>query len=74
MWKRKTAHGPAAEEFLEGAECDAETENAAGFSEEAAAAAGVRPPRPSNWDKSSQVKIYSPGFIEAVRGRAVLPG
>jgi len=40
-------HGPAAEALLEGAEYDAETEDMAGASE-AAEAAGVRPPRPSN--------------------------
>ena len=42
-----TMHGPAAEALLEGAEYDAETGDIAGASE--AAAAGVRPPRPSNW-------------------------
>ena len=42
-------HGPAAEALLEGAEHDAETEDLAGASE-AAAAEGVRPPRPRNWE------------------------
>ena len=41
-------HGPAAETLHEGAEYDTETGGAAEASE-AAAAAGVRPPRPSNW-------------------------
>jgi len=40
----------AAEALLEGAEYDAETENAAKDSEAAAAAARVRLPRPSNWN------------------------
>jgi len=40
-------HGPAAEALLEGTKYDAETEDMAGSSE-AAAAAGVRPPRPNN--------------------------
>ena len=46
-----STHGPAAEALLEGAECDAETEDVAETSEPAAAAAAarVRPPRPSNW-------------------------
>ena len=42
-------HGPAAETLHEGAEYDAETGDAA-EAPEAAAAAGVRPPRPSNWE------------------------
>ena len=41
-------HGPAAETLHEGPEYDAETGDAAEASG-AAAAAGVRPPRPSNW-------------------------
>ena len=41
-------HGPAAETLHEGAEYDTESGNAAEASE-VAAAAGVRPPRPSNW-------------------------
>jgi len=40
-------HGPAAEALLDGAEHDAETEDAAGASE--TAVARVQPPRPSNW-------------------------
>ena len=50
-----TTHGPAAEALLEEAEYDAETEDAAVASEaEAAAAALVRPPRPSNWGDMSR--------------------
>jgi len=49
---RATTHGPAAETLLDGAEYDAETEDAAGASE--AAAARVRPPRPSNWGAMTQ--------------------
>ena len=45
---RATTHGPAAEALLEGTKYDAVTEDVAGSSE-AAAAAGVRPPRRSNW-------------------------
>jgi len=40
-----TKHGPAAEALLKGAEFDVETEDMAGSSE-AAAGAGMRPPRP----------------------------
>jgi len=47
-----TTNGPAAEALLEGAEYDAETEDAA-ESSEAAAAARVRPPKPSNWGAMS---------------------
>jgi len=47
---RATTHGPAAEAPLDGAEYDAETEDAAEAPEaETAAAARVRSPRPSNW-------------------------
>ena len=46
-------HGPAAETLHEGAEYDAKTGDAAEASE-AAAAAGVRPPRPSNWGDMSR--------------------
>jgi len=49
-----TTHGPAAEELLDGAEYDAETENKARASE--AAAARVRPPRPSNWGTMTKVQ------------------
>jgi len=42
-----TTHGPAAEELLEKAEYDAETEDMAGALE--AAAAGMRQPRPVDW-------------------------
>ena len=54
-----TAHGPAAEELLEGAEYDAETEDAAGASEAAAAAAAarVRLPRPSNRDDKTRAQM-----------------
>jgi len=41
-------HGPAAEVLYEGAECDVYMRNAA-KAPVAAAAAGMRPPRPSNW-------------------------
>ena len=44
-----TMHEPAAEALIKGAEYGAETEDAAGTSEEAASA-GVRPLRPSNWE------------------------
>ena len=43
------AHGTAAEALLEGAEYDAETEDAARVVE-AATAARARPPRPANWE------------------------
>jgi len=42
-------HGPAAEALLEGAEYGTETEDVAGSSDAAAAAAGMLPPRPVNW-------------------------
>ena len=43
--------GPAAGMFFEGAECEVDMGNAAEASATtaAAAAAGVRPPRPANW-------------------------
>jgi len=41
-------HGPAAEALLEGAEYGTESEEVAGSSD-AAAAAGMRPPRPVDW-------------------------
>jgi len=44
-----TTHGPAAEVLHEGAQCDVDMGNAAEASE-AADAARVRPPRPSNWN------------------------
>ena len=45
-----TTHGSVAEVFYDGAECDVDTGNAAEASAPTAAtAAGVRPPRPSNW-------------------------
>ena len=44
---------PAAEAHLEGAEYDAETEDMTGSSK-AAAAAGVRPPRPNNWGATTK--------------------
>jgi len=45
-----TTHGPSAEVLYEGEECDVDIGNAAEPLEAtAAAAAGVRPPRPSNW-------------------------
>jgi len=46
-WVKKL-HGPALEALLEGAEYDAETEDAAEASE-AAATARVRPPKPADW-------------------------
>jgi len=42
-------HRPAAEALLEGAEYGIETEEVAGSSDAAAAAAGMRPPRPADW-------------------------
>jgi hypothetical protein len=45
-------YGPAAEALLDGAEYDAETEDAAGCSD-AAAAAGMRQPKPSHWGSIS---------------------
>ena len=53
-------HGPAAEALLEGAECGAETEDAAGSSDAAAfefaAAAGMQPPRPEGWVAAKAAK------------------
>jgi len=49
-----TTHGPAAEALLKGAEYDAETKDVAEASKAAAAAARVRPPRPSNWGDMSR--------------------
>ena len=43
-------HGPATEVLIEGAECDVDMGNAVEASAATAAAAvGVRPPKPSNW-------------------------
>jgi len=56
-------HGPAAEVLLEGAEYGAEKEDVAGTSEEAAAV-GVRPPRPSNWESTSKNKQKSGSNME----------
>ena len=54
---RAAIHGPAAEALQDGAEYDAETDDAAEASEsEAAAAARVRPPRPSNWGTMTRVQ------------------
>ena len=48
-------HGPAAEALLEGAECGTETEDLAGSSD-VAAAAGMRPPRPVDWEAAGAAK------------------
>jgi len=60
-----TTHGPAVEAFLERAEYDAETEDAAEASEAAAAAAArVRLPRPSNWGDMSRKQRQNWKHIE----------
>ena len=46
-------HGPAAEALYEGAECDVDMGNAV-EAPMPAAEAGVRPPRPSNWESMSK--------------------
>ena len=62
---RATTHGPAAGALLDGAEYDTETEDAAGASEAvAAAAARVRPPRPSNWESMSKNQKKSGSNME----------
>ena len=53
-------HGPTAEALLEGAEYGAETEDVAGSSD-AAAAAGMRPPRPVDWAAAGAVGAAEDG-------------
>jgi len=71
-----TTHGPAAEVLLEGAECDAETEDTAGSSN-AAAAVGIRPPRPVDWataGAAGAAKDWQMGNASAAAAAAVADG